>query len=670
MNGSFYYSHFNTGEVSGQIRGRIDTKWYYSACQKAVNCLFFPYGNLKKRPGTKFIYSFSQAIEDIRFIPFVYSEDEYYAVCLFKDVNGYHACFFTLDGYVVDATGNLYVVDLPITGDVNLSEVQHVQKDDVLYLCHYNMPLLKITRIAEDNWTAETVSLNIRYIIAYGDGSAGKAQGVVPNIFLEPTKVELHFTSGGTDHVIVDDGNGNFSDASLSVGTIDYKTGRLYLQLASGSFDAGKPIYVKFLNISGNLGANAIAFHENRLYLGGLNIGGERGKQVIMGSVVGAYEDFVMGTDNNLAFIFEIASEQNNEIVFICSKNVLFVGTQGGQYTIYGGSYGITPSSISVARQCSYPASKILPVFLENIPVFVSYQRDQLWGLAYDYSSNSYEGFDFNLFNKDILKDKVKQFALQTLPFPVLYCVLEDGKLAVLHVLRKQGVMGWARWYMGDEESYDKVKAVIVLPNRSGNYEKVWIAVERPWGMTIENFTNPLYEDYFDAYYSDCSVEYNSTTATTTISVPYPDGTECVVLTDKGLHPNVVVSGGQITLQWEVNRAVIGLYYKMEVALLPFEIVDIPNLVSVNRPKSLRNISVYLYKSLGGELGINYDYQFIYRKPEDLMDNPVPLFTGNKVLALYDTMLEKSDLFISLRHRFPLPFNVVAIGFDFYIGDL
>lgn len=670
MQGKFYYSHFNTGEVSQEIRGRIDTKWYYSACQKAINCILIPYGNLKKRPGTKYIYSFSQTIHDIRFIPFVYSADEYYAVCLYKDDTGYHACFFTLDGYVVDENNNLYVINLPITTDVDLSEVQYVQKDDIIYLCHFNMPLLKITRIAEDNWTAETVNLNIQYIIAYGDGSSGKAQGVIPNIFIESTKVELHYKSGGTNYVVTDDGNGKFVDSSLATAIIDYKTGKIYIELTSGSFDAGEPIYVKFLNIADNLGANAICFYENRLYLGGLNIGRERGKQVIMGSVVGSYENFIMGTINNLAFVFELASEQNDEVVFMVAKNVLFVGTQGGQYTIYGGSYGVTPNSISVTRQCSYPASKIQPVFLENIPVFVSYQRNQLWGLVYEYSSNSYEGLDLNVFNKDIIKSKVKQIALQFLPFPALYCVCEDGKIAVLYILKKQGVMGWARWYMGDENTFDKVKAITVLPNRTGNYEKIWIAVERDWGLTIENFTNPLYEDYFDAYYSDCSVEYNSATPTTIISVPYPDGTECVVLTDKGLHPNVVVENGQITLQWEVARAIIGLYYKMEVALMPFEIVDIPQIVSVNRPKSFRNISVYLYKSLGGEMGINYDYKFIYRKPEDLMDNLVPLFTGTQVMTFYDTMVESDNLFLCFKHKTPLPFNIMAVGMDFYIGDL
>ena len=458
--------HFNRGVIADEVLGRVSSDWYLHSLKKCKNGVITPYGNIRKRSGTKYIANIEG--NQFRLIPFIYSETEAYVLLFVIDhnyiQNDNRIYFLTLDGYVVDANNNPYYIELTYDNTIDLSRIQYVQKDDILYLVYKGKPVKKITRLAENNWTIEDVNFDLKYILAYGNGVSAVVEGVLPVSLVEPLKVELHWSFNGQEYVSVDDGQGNFPDPNFSTGTIDYDTGRIYIKMAknipsqlyawksntsyevgdyvlasngcvykattsgtSGTaepqwtwvlgstvtdnqvvwecelvpFDSNTPIYVRFLN-EDSFQPGCVTFFENRLIVANF----PDNPQAIAGSVTGSYESFVFGTDDNNAFIYEIASKENNEITWLYGGNILFVGTVGAEYVATGSSTGITPKSISIVKQSEYGSTFIQPVEIGYSMVFVQTHRTRLYDFTYQYNINGYIGSDLNIINYDIVSNK------------------------------------------------------------------------------------------------------------------------------------------------------------------------------------------------------------------------------------------------------------------------
>lgn len=716
--------HFNRGVIADEVLGRISSDWYLHSLKKCENGIITPYGNIRRRPGTKYIANITGS--QFRMIPFIYSETEAYVLLLVLDhggvANDNRIYFLTLDSYVVDSNGDPYYIQLTYDNTVDLSRIQYVQKDDIMYLAYKGQPIKKMTRLAENNWTIEDVTLDLRYIIAYGNGTSAIAEGSLPVSLIEPGEIELHYSTGGSDFTATDDGNGKFSGTNLVDASIDYATGRIYVKTAkytpatlkvwesnvgyevgdfclasngcvykattagnSGAnepswvaqidatvtdgqvtwqcvlvpFDSDKPIYVKFLNQDSFYPA-CITFFENRLIIGNL----PNNPQIIAGSVIGSYESFVFGIDDNNAFIYEIASKENNEITWLVGSNLLFIGTIGAEYLATGSSTGITPKSISITKQSEYGSNYIQPVTVGYSLIFAQTHATRLYDFSYEYTVNGYVGSDLNIVNYDILKPKVKELSIVKQPHIQVLALLEDGTLAVLTYMKSQQILAWQYFTTQGE-----IETIATIPAITDNYSKVYMVVNRNGTYYIESLQSPDWDNYFDTVFVDSAVVYSGS-STDTISVPYPDGTVVSVLTATGVHKDVTVSNGQITLDWQTTKAVIGFGYTYDIETVPIELVSQGNFVSVYHPKAIQNLRLYLNKSIGGKLGTNNQYWMLFRTANDLMDNLVPLFTGIKKIDAYATLTTTDQVTVRILNDQPVPFNLMAIAMDIEVGQI
>jgi len=715
--------HFNRGVISEEVLGRVSADWYLHSLKKCNNGIITPYGNIRKRQGTKYIANITGS--KFRMIPFIYSESEAYVLLFVLDhagvANDNRIYFLTLDGYVVDSSNNPYYIALTYDNTVDLSKIQYVQKDDLIYLTLKGQPIKKITRIAEDNWTIEDVTLNLEYILAYGDSKSAVVEGQLPVNLIEPGKIELHYTSGGNSYAVTDDGNGNFTGTNLVNASIDYATGRIYVESAeythtilkvwesnvsyevgdfvlvsngcvykattagnSGNsepawvqtidatvtdnqvtwkcvlvpFGSDTPIYVKFLNQDSFYPA-CVTFFENRLIVGNL----PNNPQVIAGSVIGSYENFVFGTNDNNAFVYEIASKENNEITWLLGSNFLFIGTIGAEYLAVGSTTGITPKSISITKQSEYGCSFIQPITVGSDIIFTQTHTTRLYDFSYQYASNSYVGSDLTLVNRDILKDNVVEMSLEKEPYSRVWALLSDGTVALLTYLKSEQIIAWQKYITNGS-----IKTIATIPSITDNYSKTYMVVERNGVYYIEATDNPTWDNYFDTVFVDSAVIYEGD-ATNTISVPYPDGTIVSVLTATGVHSDVTVSNGAITLDWDTTKAVVGFGYEYWIETVPIEIISQGQIVSVYKPKFLQDVRLYLYKSMGGRIGMNDDYWLLFRTANDLMDNLVPIYSGIKKVDLYSTMRTLNQVYLGIKHSQPLPFNLLAIATDVEVGQ-
>ena len=74
------FTRFNTGEISPQMLGRLDTPHYAAAALHAHNVLLRPQGGFRRRSGTRFLGETKDRDRQVRLFPFADSEFDSYIV--------------------------------------------------------------------------------------------------------------------------------------------------------------------------------------------------------------------------------------------------------------------------------------------------------------------------------------------------------------------------------------------------------------------------------------------------------------------------------------------------------------------------------------------------------------------------------------------------------------
>lgn len=168
----------------------------------------------------------------------------------------------------------------------------------------------------------------------------------------------------------------------------------------------------------------------------------------------------------------------------------------------------------------------------------------------------------------------------------------------------------------------------------------------------------------FTAYASGGVVRELVTTVTNLS--PY-EGQTVQVLTDGAVHPERVVTSGEIELQYPAGRVHIGYGYK--------------SLIETQRPSggeeagsaqgqlgAINHIIVRMLNSLGGKIGANEDSldDIEYRTANDLMDLPPPLFSGDKEQGWPDGF--STDRTVVFVQNQPLPSIIEGFGLNMEVN--
>ena len=156
------FTNFQFGEISPSLIGRTDTQVYNNSAQKLTNFLIRAEGGVIKRSGTKWIHNFGTTVDDnveqqVRLIPFIFSDDERYIIALSAGKIEFFIVGFDASGNVqANAVSNLSSTTLTsdTTGtslntritEARLKQITYAQSGDVLFLAHNAFNTLKIVR--------------------------------------------------------------------------------------------------------------------------------------------------------------------------------------------------------------------------------------------------------------------------------------------------------------------------------------------------------------------------------------------------------------------------------------------------------------------------------------------------------------------------------------------
>lgn len=449
-------SNFSAGELNPLLRTRTDTKAYFSGAKTLRNWYLLDSGGVMRRQGT----SYKQTLAgESRLLPFVFSDDE---VAIFVLSNN-RLDVFDEDGASVQSN---YTTNCNWT-TAQLFELNIAQFGDTVFIAHRNNPTVKIKRTSATTFVGT--------VFAFDSHSSGYPR-YQPYYKYADSAVTLTpaATSGSTVNITASsaifDSDSNWVGKTIRIGgkEVDIASrtnttvvvGNIRETLAGTSAESDWDEQL----ISSHRGyPQAITFHDNRLFLGGV----KSKPSSINASQVGDYFNFSVGTGlSNQAIDVAITGDQVNEIRHLFSGSNLQIFTDSGEYIIPTSSdtSAITPSNIVFRRQTPFGCSRTRPILFDGASIFTQKNGKSVREFIYSDREAGYVSTNISVLANHLIdspKDiamlsgsssRPEQIALFTNSGTTL-----NGKIAVFHSIREEEIAGWTLWTTRNNDFFHSI---------------------------------------------------------------------------------------------------------------------------------------------------------------------------------------------------------------------
>lgn len=159
-------SNFQYGEISPSLVSRTDTPLYNNSAKKVENFFLRNEGGLLKRFGTRRIYEFdttvdSSATQQLRLVPFIFSDDERYIISLENakirifQISPTTGAVSLIQTLTQDVDANA----IPFT-NAKLPELTYAQAGDVMFIAHQTFMVRKLVRTSLTTFELQLMTFN------------------------------------------------------------------------------------------------------------------------------------------------------------------------------------------------------------------------------------------------------------------------------------------------------------------------------------------------------------------------------------------------------------------------------------------------------------------------------------------------------------------------------
>jgi len=385
-------------------------------------------------------------------------------------------------------------------------------------------------------------------------------------------------------------------------------------------------------------------FFEQRLWLAG----SRAFPQTVWGSRIGEYLNFELGTNDDDAVSFDLASDRQNLIRHLTQVNALVALTNGGEFTLQGSlDKPITPTNVQIRNQSSFGCGDVSPERVGRELVFTQRANRKLRALSADrIDTAQYGAPELTVLADHMTVGGITGSAYEAEPDSLLHCVRTDGQLATCALDRDQEVVGWSR-----QVTDGQFIAVATLPLT--DKDQTWAIVSR----TVNGVQQRYVERFDRDVMTDACVTATSVAGDTTwLGLGHLEGKTVKVKADGVVLNDRVVAGGQITIERPAKQIEIGLGYSPRVKLLRPEMYsDSGSAQSSNIRVS--EIVVRVLNSTG--LVVNDQVMFSRQTGLGVLDQPPPLLTGDQ--RVEQLGWELGDFRMEITQPQPYPFHLQAV---------
>jgi len=636
------FMNFTSGELTPKISGRIDLTHYFNGVQKMQNFFAIPQGGAITDPGTHFVAEVGNENKRPRLIPFSFSAAQQYIIEAGDkgDSTGYFR-FFTDHGQVMDGAVP-YEIETPYL-EADLPNLRWVASDFQLYFFHPDHRPCILTRNADDDWT-----------ISEMDFIDGPYEDEINSPTITP--------SGTTGNITLTASAALFN--LLHVGCLwRIRHGATWGYVEITSYTSSTVVGATVISTLGGIGASdghregiwsdfngwpfMGIFHEGRL----LYVGNYEWPRTVWGSKVNAYDTFIPGTEDDDAYSFTIA---NLDVIrWGIASRLLCFGAFCGEATIIGQNEDlITPTLPPRVKieQSSGSANKSAVMAGKSI-LFLQRAGKKIIEFLYKYEADAYQKNDISILADHLVEDGIYEFAFQQEPYPILWCVRDDGVLIGCTFDKQQQVVAWH-----EHPTNGVYESVAVI--KEADRDEVWVVAKR----NIDGVER-RYIEYFDSNISvHCGLTYSGAPTATISGLDHLIGEEVQIVGDGAYYPPQTVPGsGELTINPEASEIYVGLGYN------PILITNKPEVqirgTSLGLKKRWNSIVVGVLETMG----VKINEQVIpARKAGDEMDEAPEPFSGEIIVENLGWDREGR---IKIEQPLPLPAHILYITGDLVIGD-
>jgi hypothetical protein len=298
--------------------------------------------------------------------------------------------------------------------------------------------------------------------------------------------------------------------------------------------------------------------------------------------------------------------------------------------------------------------------------------------LLFDFDSDSYKADDLTVFAEHIMgtatTDGVVDMAYQRTPDPILWCVRNDGQMAVMSYERDQKVFAWSRFVTqtnagGSTNTDSSFESVAVIYGGARSEDEVWCTVKRTINSSPVRYVERFKPRNWGS--DDEGLTYDSTAAST-VTAAHLKGETCSVLGDGVVFDDAVAnaSTGVITLKKDgvattASTVQYGLSYTS--TLKPMKL----NIEGQGRAATYKILEgvLSLYKTKRGEWGSSTSNlnPIVYRKAGETSAE-FPMTTDDIKMDFEGEHDRSGDVIV--RQTDPVPMTVLALSLDVSVeGD-
>jgi len=400
----------------------------------------------------------------------------------------------------------------------------------------------------------------------------------------------------------------------------------------------------------------------------------------VWGSVSGAYLNFRDGDEDDDGFVYEIAGDQVDAVLFLVSLKKLAVLTTSSEYIMSASrsDEALTPKNVKISRETSYGSAYNKPIRAGPAVLFAQRAGDnanaprRIREFVYNFQTDSFTAPDLTLLSEHITYPGLLDGAFQATPDLVVWYPRTDGDLVGLTYERDQQVVGWHGHELGANQSGGLVKQAVTIPGADG--DEVWMIVERVINSATVRYVEWMQaglldgDDVEDGKYLDSGLTYDGSAVTQISGLWHLEGETVSVLMDGSPKHDLTISGGRITLPSSASLVNIGYNYQSTLTTLRIEAGARAGTAQgvIGR---VDEIVLRLDRTVGGKYGRDEDNldAIPFRDPGVPISEAIALFSGDKVLPFEGDW--DLDRFVTVVQDEPMPMHVLGMTVKMKVNE-
>lgn len=374
---------------------------------------------------------------------------------------------------------------------------------------------------------------------------------------------------------------------------------------------------------------------------------------------------YSLPTRDNDSISFKVAAREANSIRHIVPLNNLVLLSSSGEWQVTGSNQGaITPASVSVRQQSAIGANNVPPLIINNSLLYIAARGGHIRELGYSWQANGYLTNDISLRCPHLFDGlDIVDAAYSKSPQPLCWFVSSNGKLLGLTYVPEQHI---GAWHQHDTDGLFESCCVIA----EGNEDVLYVVVNRTVNGTpvryVERLATRQLSTPADAFFVDCGLSYSGTPATVITGLAHLEGKTVNILCDGDVHPQRVVTSGQVTLDYPVSKAQIGLPIMAELKTLPLA-MQLDGSFGQGHAKAINKAWLRVYRS-GGIFISAGSGKTVEAKLRTTEPYGSPIALKSEELEIMIPSSWSSGGQVLIQQRDPLPLTIVSLTLEVAIG--